>query len=95
MSYGLIVIKRSEQFGFQSTMRKIYVNKIITSRLKFGINIYPTYLDGGTRPHLNHVVIRREQAMTLACRVEVAVHDYDADDGVHRSCEDAGRDLLI
>lgn len=63
--------------------------------LKLGINIYPTYLDGGSQPHLDRVVIRMVQAMSLACRAAKADRDYGADDGVHRSCGDAGRGLMI
>lgn len=62
--------------------------------LKLGINIYPTYLDGGSQPHLNRVVIQKVQATTLAFRAEGAARDYDADDVVHRSCEGAGRGLI-
>lgn len=63
--------------------------------LKLGINIYPTYLDGGSQPHLTHVVIRTVQARTLACQVEVAGRDYDGDDVDHRSCGGGDRDPLI
>jgi hypothetical protein len=62
--------------------------------LKLGINIYPTYLDGGSQPHLNRVVIQKVQATTLAFQAEVVAHDYDADDVVHHSCEGEGRGLI-
>jgi hypothetical protein len=62
--------------------------------LKLGINIYPTYLDGGSQPHLNRVVIQKVPATTLACRAGEAGRDYDADDVVHRSCEGEGRGLI-
>lgn len=45
--------------------------------------------------YLNHVVIQRALAMTLACQAGEVGHDYDVDDEVHRSCEDEGRGLLI
>jgi hypothetical protein len=61
--------------------------------LKLGINIYPTYLDGGSQPHLNHEVIRKEPAMTLAYQEAAVARDYGGD-GDH-NCEGEIRDLMI
>lgn len=62
--------------------------------LKLGNNIYPTYLDGGSQPHLNRVVIQKVQATTLAFRAEEAARDYDADDVVLRSRGREGLGLI-
>lgn len=51
--------------------------------LKLGFNIYPTYLDGGSRPHLNHEVIQMAQVMTLAFLEAMVDRDYDVDDVLH------------
>lgn len=61
--------------------------------LKLGINIYPTYLDGGSQPHLNHGVIRMVQVTTLAFLEATVGHDYDAGD-VLRSRDDVGLGLI-
>lgn len=63
--------------------------------LKLGINIYPTYLDGGSQPHLNRVVIQKVPAMTLAFLAARADRGCGADGEVRRSCEGAGRGHLI
>lgn len=87
MIYGLV-----SRFSDIVSLLGCLNNKSVT---KTGINIYPTYLDGGSQPHLNHEVIRTEPTTTWAFPEEAAAHGCGADGELHRSREGVSRVRLI